>query len=294
MEHNEGSPGLEAMTMLLSSYGDPGPACADALELRSTEDWTPGAAPWLNAAETARHEALDAVRRAYREASEGLDTEAAAELARQMTAGAGDHMRRLYLAAATRPARHQESFSHLMTLAAEMHAEEIALANESIALALAEGRPDSMAFAVGMLRRRIRHAEDARRTGDAIYTDSTETGLASRIEEATHQRGRLLAGDMEDEMRRRLPGHLGNRPGLRLWDLYGHPAAVAVYAESRNGLDLEADRGTVDRMVAALPWPTPISRYSWSPRQILHELLWLHQRSAERAQPWDGTIDFSD
>lgn len=297
MDYDKENTELRKLLTLLRSYDAPGPACATALYQAGENDWNPRTTPWLNDDEQQRKDAFNAIRRAYQQASQGRDTHGASKLAgtvaSRMTAGSGTYMSRRYLEAAEKPARHQESFNQIMTLASEMHTEEATHTMELITLGLAEKERSRMDFGIKMLLRRITQAEAAAHTGGVIYTDSTEPGLAARIEAATWERGMLLASDMEAEIRRRLPGHLGNRPGLKLWDLYGHPAAIAVYTESRDELELEADRPLTDRAIATMPWPAPTGRNAWNPRQILEELLRLHQRSVERGRQWDGTIDFS-
>lgn len=297
MAHNRQTTEMYNIVAHLRSYDAPGPKCAKALDLAGEDGWNPENRPWLSDDDHKRRDAIEVIIQAYRQAARGQDVQAGAELARtvatQMTAGSGAYMSQRYLAATTRQTPHQDSFNHIMTLASEMHTEEEPLTIERIALGLAKNAPDHIDSSIRILLRRVSQAEEATETGDVVYTDSTETTLAARIDQAIYQRGILLVGYVEAEVRRTLPGHLSDRPGLKLWDLYGHPAAVAVYAEGRDSLELAADRTALDMAVAAMPWPTPVSRYSWSLRQILDELLRLHRRSIERAQDWDGTIDFS-
>lgn len=181
----------EMTTMLLRSP-PPSPQCAAALETHGEDGWSPGEVPWLQDDQEGRERALEAIGRAYAEASDGLDLNAAANLAREtadhMTAGAGPFMRRAYLEAAARPTIHQQSSGQLMTLAADMEAEDIAAAAERIAMAPAENAPERMAFAIGMLLRRVDQAEAAGRTGQVYYTNATDTHLAARIETAHKNR----------------------------------------------------------------------------------------------------------
>ena len=297
MDWDNVNAGRQELLALLERSDAPGPACATALDQAAANDWTPETTPWLSGDEQQRQAAIKTIQQAYNAACEGRSTKDAAKVARtvasDMTTGAAAYISKRYLATAEKPARHRESFIRLMTLASDMPTEETPRINEKIARGLAGSEWDCPDTGIGLLRRRISHAEEAMHTGQVIYTDSTAPGLAKRIEQMKYERGRLLVSDVESEVRRRLPGHLGNRTGLKLWDLYGFPAAIAVYAQARDEFELEADQATVDELVAAMPWPTPAGSFAWKPREILQELLRLHQRGVIQGHKWDGTIDFS-